>query len=319
MTTPLLQVQELCKYYKAPRGQTLKAVNHVSFSVYPGETLGIVGESGCGKTTCGKTCMGMLRPTGGQVLCRGKNIHTMTRRERFAHTSQAQMIFQDPYSSLDPRQTVYGILAEGIRIHKRASSRAQEQQMVAQLLEQVGLAAHHALRSISEFSGGQRQRIGIARTLSVEPEFLFCDEPVSALDVSVQAQIINLLTRLQQQRHLTMLFVAHDLAIVKHISHCIAVMYLGHLVELSPCHNLYKTPAHPYTQALLAAVPIPDPEIARQPKGTILSGELPSPLHTPTGCPFVTRCSQCTSRCHTQVPSLKQINPGHFVACHLYT
>ena len=282
--TVQLEVTNLCKYYKAGKKKVLKAVDDISFVIYKGETLGIVGESGCGKTTSGKV----------------------------------QMIFQDPYASLDPHQKVYDIVAEGIRIHKLASSREQEEKMVLELLDMVGLNAEHAMRNVHEFSGGQRQRIGIARALAVNPEFLFCDEPISALDVSIQAQIINLLIKLQKERDLTMLFIAHDLSMVKHISDRIAVMYLGNMVELSPSSDLYKHPLHPYTEALLSAVPIADPQASRQRKKIMLTGDVPSPINPPAGCRFSGRCSKCSEICRTQRPELKEVEPGHFVACHLY-
>ena len=242
----------------------------------------------------------------------------MTKKERFDFTGKVQMIFQDPYASLDPHQKVYDIVAEGIRIHKLASSREQEEKMVLELLDMVGLNAEHAMRNVHEFSGGQRQRIGIARALAVNPEFLFCDEPISALDVSIQAQIINLLIKLQKERDLTMLFIAHDLSMVKHISDRIAVMYLGNMVELSPSADLYKHPLHPYTEALLSAVPIADPQASRQRKKIMLTGDVPSPINPPTGCRFSGRCSKCSEICRTQRPELKEVEPGHFVACHLY-
>ena len=242
-----LEVTNLCKYYNAGRKRVLKAVDDISFVIHKGETLGIVGESGCGKTTCGKTCIGMLQPTSGQVKYQGKDVHHLTKKERFDFSGKVQMIFQDPYASLDPHQKVYDIVAEGIRIHKLAQTKEEEERMVLELLDMVGLNSEHAMRNVHEFSGGQRQRIGIARALAVNPEFLFCDEPISALDVSIQAQIINLLMKLQKEKDLTMLFIAHDLSMVKHISDRIAVMYLGNMVELSPSSDLYRKPLHPYT------------------------------------------------------------------------
>lgn len=313
-----LEVKNLCKYYKMGKKQVLKAVDDISFEIYKGETLGIVGESGCGKTTCGKTCIGMLNRTSGQVLFHGKDVHTLNKAERFRFARQAQMIFQDPYASLDPHQKVYDIVSEGIRIHKLAGNRAEEEQMVLELLDMVGLNSEHAMRNVHEFSGGQRQRIGIARALSVNPEFLFCDEPISALDVSIQAQIINLLVKLQKERDLTMLFIAHDLSMVKHISDRIGVMYLGNMVELSPSKELYKAPLHPYTKALLSAVPIADPKASRERKKVMLTGDIPSPVNPPSGCHFSSRCRQCTSKCTQSKPALREITPGHFVACHLY-
>ena len=264
--TVQLEVTNLCKYYNAGKKKVLKAVDDISFVIYKGETLGIVGESGCGKTTSGKTCIGMLQPTSGQVKYQGKDVHHMTKKERFDFTGKVQMIFQDPYASLDPHQKVYDIVAEGIRIHKLASSREQEEKMVLELLDMVGLNAEHAMRNVHEFSGGQRQRIGIARALAVNPEFLFCDEPISALDVSIQAQIINLLIKLQKERDLTMLFIAHDLSMVRYLCDRVGVMYEGRLVELAPAKELFGNPLHPYTRALLSAIPVPDPVYERSKK-----------------------------------------------------
>ena len=309
-----LEVKHLCKYYKAGKKRVLKAVDDVSFVIHKGETLGIVGESGCGKTTCGKTCIGMLDRTSGEVFYQGKDVHQMSRKERFDFSGKVQMIFQDPYASLDPHQKVYNIVAEGIRIHKLAKTQAEEERMVLELLDMVGLNAEHAMRNVHEFSGGQRQRIGIARALAVNPEFLFCDEPISALDVSIQAQIINLLMKLQKEKDLTMLFIAHDLSMVKHISDRIAVMYLGNMVELSDSVDLYKKPLHPYTEALLSAVPIADPKASRERKKIMLIGDVPSPVNPPEGCRFSGRCS----RCMKERPQLREVEPGHFVACHLY-
>ena len=313
-----LEVRNLCKYYDAGRKRKLKAVDDVSFVIYKGETLGIVGESGCGKTTCGKTCIGMLPKTSGSVTFQGKDVHNLSRKERFDFTGRVQMIFQDPYASLDPHQKVYDIVAEGIRTHHRAKNKAEEERMVLELLDLVGLNAEHAMRNVHEFSGGQRQRIGIARALSVDPEFLFCDEPISALDVSIQAQIINLLMKLQKEKNLTMLFIAHDLSMVKHISDRIGVMYLGNMVEMSPSGELYKNPLHPYTRALLSAVPIADPKASRERKKIMLSGDVPSPVDPPAGCRFSGRCDKCMGVCREVQPQLTEVEPGHFVACHLY-
>ena len=313
-----LEVKNLCKYFDAGRKHKLKAVDDVSFVIYKGETLGIVGESGCGKTTCGKTCIGMLPKTSGSVTFQGRDVHTMKRKERFAFTGKVQMIFQDPYASLDPHQKVYDIVAEGIRTHHLAKNKAEEETMVLELLDLVGLNAEHAMRNVHEFSGGQRQRIGIARALSVDPEFLFCDEPISALDVSIQAQIINLLMKLQKEKNLTMLFIAHDLSMVKHISDRIGVMYLGNMVELAESDELYKKPLHPYTQALLSAVPIADPKASRERKKIMLTGDVPSPVDPPAGCRFSGRCSKCMGICKEVQPKLNEVEPGHFVACHLY-
>lgn len=316
--TPVLEVRDLCKYYPVKYRGVLKAVDNVSFSIARGETFGIVGESGCGKTTCGKTCMGMLAPTAGQVLFHGRDVHKMDHAQRFAFTSQAQMIFQDPYASLDPHQKVYDIVAEGIRIHKLSQSRQEEERMVLELLDMVGLNAEHAMRNVHEFSGGQRQRVGIARALSVNPEFLFCDEPISALDVSIQAQIVNLLVRLQKERQLTMLFIAHDLSMVKHISDRIAIMYLGEVVELAQANELYSHPLHPYAQALLSAAPIADPKASRQRHKVMLTGEVPSPMNPPPGCRFCGRCRYRTPSCDSRRPRLIELEPNHFVACNMY-
>lgn len=313
-----LEVRNLKKYYKAGQGRYLKAVDDVSFSIFQGETLGIVGESGCGKTTCGKTCIGILQKSGGEVYFRGKDVHSMSTKDRFAFTKDVQMIFQDPYASLDPHQKVYDIIAEGIQIHGMAKNKTEEKKMVAELLEMVGLNAEHAARNVHEFSGGQRQRIGIARALSVNPEFLFCDEPISALDVSIQAQIINLLMKLQKEKNLTMLFIAHDLSIVKHISDRIGVMYLGKMVELTESSKLYVDPKHPYTRALLSAVPIADPEASAQKERIMLKGDVPSPVNPPVGCRFAGRCENCMEICRKEEPQMIEIVPGHYVACHLY-
>ena len=313
-----LEVTNLCKYYDAGRKRKLKAVDDVSFVIYKGETLGIVGESGCGKTTCGKTCIGMLPKTSGSVKFQGKDVHKLSRKEKFDFTGKVQMIFQDPYASLDPHQKVYDIVAEGIRTHHLAKDKAEEERMVLELLDLVGLNSEHAMRNVHEFSGGQRQRIGIARALSVDPEFLFCDEPISALDVSIQAQIINLLMKLQKEKNLTMLFIAHDLSMVKHISDRIGVMYLGNMVELSESGELYKNPLHPYTRALLSAVPIADPKASRERKKIMLSGDVPSPVDPPAGCRFSGRCDKCMGICKEVQPKLNEVEPGHFVACHLY-
>lgn len=316
---PELEVRNLCKYFPAGKGRVLKAVDDVSFVICKGQTLGIVGESGCGKTTCGKTCIGMLMKNSGEVLFQGQDVHGMSRKERFAFTSKVQMIFQDPYASLDPHQKVYNIIAEGIKVHKLAKDRKDEEGQVMRLLEMVGLNTEHANRNVHEFSGGQRQRIGIARALSVNPEFLFCDEPISALDVSIQAQIINLLAELKAERNLTMLFIAHDLSMVKHISDNIGVMYLGNMVEMSPSVELYAKPYHPYTEALLSAVPIADPDASEKRKRILLRGDVPSPVNPPEGCRFCERCTKCMEVCRTKRPSLKEVSAGHFAACHLYT
>lgn len=315
---PILEVKHLKKYFPVDAKHTLKAVDDVSFTIYEGETLGIVGESGCGKTTCGRTCIGVYEATSGEVLYKGKDINKMTAAERKEFTKKVQMIFQDPYSSLDPRMKVHDIIAEGMQIHKLVSSKAEEIKAVQSLLEQVGLNPEHASRYVHEFSGGQRQRIGIVRALAVNPEFLMCDEPISALDVSVQAQVVNLLVKLQKERGLTCMFIAHDLSMVKHISDRVGVMYLGNLVELADSDALYQHPLHPYTKALLSAIPVPDPDIERQRNQIRLEGEVPSPMNPPAGCHFCNRCSYAMEECSCQTPVMREVEPGHFVACHLY-
>lgn len=315
---PILEVKHLKKYFPVDAKHTLKAVDDVSFTIYEGETLGIVGESGCGKTTCGRTCIGVYEATSGEVLYKGKDINKMTAAERKEFTKKVQMIFQGPYSSLDPRMKVHDIIAEGMQIHKLVSSKAEEIKAVQSLLEQVGLNPEHASRYVHEFSGGQRQRIGIARALAVNPEFLMCDEPISALDVSVQAQVVNLLVKLQKERGLTCMFIAHDLSMVKHISDRVGVMYLGNLVELADSDALYQHPLHPYTKALLSAIPVPDPDIERQRNQIRLEGEVPSPMNPPAGCHFCNRCSYAMEECSCQMPVMREVEPGHFVACHLY-
>lgn len=314
----IMEVNHLKKYFRLDSKRTLKAVDDVSFNIYEGETLGIVGESGCGKTTCGRTCIGIYDRTDGEVLYRGEDVHRMNVTKKKEFTRKVQMIFQDPYSSLDPRMKVHDIVAEGMRIHEMVHSKGEEIEKVQELLQSVGLNAEHASRYVHEFSGGQRQRIGIARALAVNPEFLLCDEPISALDVSVQAQVVNLLIKLQKERSLTSMFIAHDLSMVKHISDRVGVMYLGNMVELAPSGELYKNPLHPYTQALLSAIPIPDPKIARNKKQIRLQGEVPSPVNPPAGCHFCSRCPYATGRFKSETPILKETAPGHFTACHLH-
>lgn len=315
---PLLEVSHLKKYFNASGGGVVKAVDDVSFTIYKGETLGMVGESGCGKTTCGRTCIGLYDKTEGTVLYKGKDVHSLTGKDRFAFKKDVQMVFQDPYGSLDPRMTVADIISEGIDIHNIAKNKKERQELVYKYLELVGLNREHANRFIHEFSGGQRQRIGIARALAVQPEFMVLDEPISALDVSIQAQIVNLLVELQKKMGLTYLFVAHDLSMVKHISDRVAVLYLGTLVELTTSEELYANPMHPYTQALLSAIPIPDPKVeAERDKRKIrLEGEVPSPINTKPGCKFRGRCKYAKEICSEKMPELKDMGNGHFVACH---
>lgn len=309
----LVEIQQVSKHFKVTEG-TLKAVNQVSLDIFQGETLGLVGESGCGKSTLGKVLMGIYPPTGGKILYHGKKDIEITKKTLFTYSKMAQIIFQDPYSSLDPRMTVGSIIEEGMIIHKMYDKQ-RRQERVYELLELVGLNKEHANRFPHEFSGGQRQRIGIARALAIEPEFIVCDEPISALDVSIQSQIINLLHDLQEKLDLTYLFIAHDLNIVKYISDRIAVMYLGNIVELAESDELYANTLHPYSKALLSAVPIPDPDKEAQKKRQILSGDVPSPINTPKGCPFAGRCPQATDLCRQEMPELV-MKQGHLVACH---
>lgn len=309
----LVELKQVSKHFAVSEG-ILKAVNNVNFDIYKGETLGLVGESGCGKSTLGKVLMGIYPPTQGKILYHGKKDIEIKKSTHFDYSKMAQIIFQDPYSSLDPRMTVGSIVEEGMIIHKMYDKQ-KRQERVYELLELVGLNREHANRFPHEFSGGQRQRIGIARALSIEPEFIVCDEPISALDVSIQSQIINLLHDLQEKLGLTYLFIAHDLNIVKYISDRIAVMYLGNIVELATSDELYDNTLHPYSQALLSAVPIPDPDKEAQKKRQILTGDVPSPINTPKGCPFAGRCPKATDICRQEKPAL-EMKQGHLVACH---
>ena len=316
MSDILLEVKNLKKYFDVGNGKVLKAVDNVSFAVRKGETLGLVGESGCGKSTTGKTIMKFLRPTGGNIIFDGKDISNISKKEYFDFTQRAQMIFQDPYASLDSRMTAGNIIAEGMETHHLYSAK-ERRERVYELLNTVGLSKEHANRFAHEFSGGQRQRIGIARALSINPKFIVCDEPVSALDVSVQAQVINLLLELQRNMGLTYLFIAHDLSVVKHISDNVAVMYLGTIVELASSHELYGKPQHPYTQALLSAIPLPDPDVTRAKKRILLEGDVPSPIDIVSGCKFASRCKYATERCRGEMPELREVRSGHYVACHM--
>ncbi len=309
----LVEVQEVSKYFRVSEG-ILKAVDRINIDIYRGETLGLVGESGCGKSTFGKTLMGIYPPTMGKILYHGKKDIEVKKKNLFAYSRMAQIIFQDPYSSLDPRMTVGSIIEEGMIIHKMYDKKRRMERVI-ELLELVGLNREHANRFPHEFSGGQRQRIGIARALAIEPEFIVCDEPISALDVSIQSQIINLLHDLQEKLNLTYLFIAHDLNIVKYISDRIAVMYLGNIVELASSEELYNNTLHPYSQALLSSVPIPDPAKEAQKQRQILTGDVPSPINTPAGCPFSGRCPIATDICKQDKPAL-EYKQGHFVACH---
>ena len=314
----LLQVRHLKQYFPISTGflktTMLKAVDDVSFDIKRGETLGLVGESGCGKTTVGRTLLQLYKPTGGEVWFDGKRISDKASLQEFRR--RAQMVFQDPYSSLNPRLTVADIVAEPIDVHHLCPDRQAREERIRELMALVGLNTEHATRYAHEFSGGQRQRIGIARALASNPEFIVCDEPVSALDVSIQAQVINMLEDLQKQLGLTYLFIAHDISVVKHISNRIAVMYLGHMMEIAPSNELTHHPLHPYTISLMSAVPIPDPRESRKQKRIVLEGDVPSPLRVPSGCPFRTRCSRATARCAESCPAMTEAAPGHFVACH---
>ncbi|MCD8105116.1 MAG: ABC transporter ATP-binding protein [Lachnospiraceae bacterium] len=313
----LLEVRHLKKYFPVRTGfikkTDLKAVDDVSFSIHRGETLGIVGESGCGKTTLGRAVLRLEEPTSGDIIYENESIMDKNMRP---YRGKMQIVFQDPYASLDPRKTVADIIGEAMDIQKLYATRDERREKILDLMSLVGLNSQFYNRFPHEFSGGQRQRIGIARALAVDPGFIVCDEPVSALDVSIQAQIVNMLEELQEKRGLTYLFIAHDLAIVKHISRRIGVMYLGHMVELAESAELYRNPKHPYTQMLLSAIPIANPDLSAKRRRIRLTGEVPSPLNPPSGCPFRTRCPHATERCAKEMPELKEQSMGHFVACH---
>ncbi|MDO4678840.1 MAG: dipeptide ABC transporter ATP-binding protein [Eubacteriales bacterium] len=312
----LVEVKDLKQYFPISTGffkkTDLKAVDGVSFSIKPGETLGLVGESGCGKTTVGRTLLRLYEPTGGEILFNGEPV---TDKNMTALRKEMQMVFQDPYSSLDPRMTVEDIIGEPLDVHKLYSTKAERREKILELMELVGLNAEHATRYAHEFSGGQRQRIGIARALAVNPKFIVCDEPVSALDVSIQAQVVNMFEDLQEKLGVAYLFIAHDLLIVRHISDRIAVMYLGKIVEIGDADEVYEHPQHPYTESLLSAVPIPDPKITRERKRIILEGDVPSPMNLPSGCAFRTRCRYATEKCAQECPKLEDRGNGHMVAC----
>lgn len=315
MSEYLVEVEHLKQYFQVRSGfknMTLKAVDDVSFCIKPGETLGLVGESGCGKTTVGRSLLHLYNPTGGTVRFEGEEV---TKKNIQRMRAKMQMVFQDPYSSLDPRMTAEDIIGEPLDVHHLCANRKERREKVISLMELVGLNSEHATRYAHEFSGGQRQRIGIARALAVDPKFIVCDEPVSALDVSIQAQVINMFEDLQSQLGVAYLFIAHDLLVVQHISNRIAVMYLGHVVELADANELMSDPKHPYTQSLLSAVPIPDPRTARKKNRIVLEGDVPSPLNMPSGCPFRTRCRYATEQCAQERPELTDRGGGHMVAC----
>jgi oligopeptide transport system ATP-binding protein len=322
-TPPLVQVEHLTKHFPITRGiliqrqvGAVQAVDDISFFINRGETLGLVGESGCGKTTAGRTLLGLYPATSGTVTIDGHSVHEARGRELMAVRRKAQIIFQDPFASLNPRWTVNAIVGEPIKVHKLYNNDKERSERVQELLELVGLNRRLINRFPHEFSGGQRQRIGVARALASEPLFIVCDEPISALDVSIQAQVINLLQDLQGQLNLTYLFIAHDLSMVRHISHRVAVMYLGKIVELSERNALFDEPLHPYTQSLISAVPVPSPRIERQRRRIILKGDVPSPADPPPGCVFSTRCPMAIDLCSQAAPEYREVQPGHFVMCH---
>ncbi len=318
----LLDVQGLKMHFPvrgkglSKNGGVLKAVDDVSFSIQRGRTFGLVGESGCGKTTVGRTILKLYQATAGKVIYNGKDLTAMTDKEFFPMRRELQMIFQDPMTSLDPRQTVNEIVGGPLRLQKMVGSKKEQDERVLELLHMVGLKDDHANRYPHEFSGGQRQRIGIARALGLEPRFIVCDEPISALDVSIQAQVVNLLEDFQERLGLTYLFISHDLSMIRHISHQVGVMYLGHLVEVAEVEELYTNMHHPYTQSLMSAAPIADPRAAAVSQRIILEGDVPSPLNPPSGCPFRTRCRFATEQCASEMPALEDIGGGHLVACH---
>ena len=312
---PLVQVQDVCKYFHVGKNADLKAVDHVSFDIYKGETVGLVGESGCGKSTMGRCMIRLYEPTSGKVLYEGNDITKLSKAEQKEFCKKVQMIFQNPYASLNSRMTVKEIVVEGLK--QQGMPQKEVDAKVQSLLETVGLNKDHMSRFPHEFSGGQRQRIGIARALSVDPDFIICDEPISALDVSVQAQVINMLKDLQEERGLTYLFIAHDLSVVKYISDRVIVMYLGTVVETAETEELYGNTMHPYTKALLSAIPEADPDKAKANKRIQIKGEIPSPINPKNCCRFAERCQYATDRCFNEMPQLREVKPGHMVACHL--
>ncbi len=321
---PLVEVRNLIKHFPVMRGimiqrqvGTVRAVDGISFSINPGETLGLVGESGCGKTTAGRTLLGLYPPTDGQIMIDGQDLRKSRGARMMVIRRKAQIIFQDPYASLNPRWTISAIIGEPLRVHNLLSNENERTDRVRELLRLVGLSPSHLNRFPHEFSGGQRQRIGVARALASDPKFIVCDEPISALDVSIQAQVVNLLEDLQDQFGITYLFIAHDLSMVRHICDRVAVMYLGVIVEMGDRDELYDHPLHPYTKALLSAVPIPDPKKDRARHRTILVGDVPSPLNPPSGCRFHPRCPVAVEKCHLEVPDWREVASGHWVACHL--
>ena len=323
--TKLLEIKDLKKHFSVKKAgfnkkQTVKAVDGVTLDIFKGETLGLVGESGCGKTTLGRTIIRLYEPTSGKIVYDGKTIFDSEKKiaeKMLPYRRKMQIIFQDPSASLDPRMTVGEIVGEALDIHKLYTGKGERSTRINELLEAVGLNTEHSNRFPHEFSGGQQQRIGIARALAVEPEFIVCDEPISALDVSIQSQVVNMLEDLQAELGLTYLFIAHDISVVRHISNRIGVMYLGNMVELAESYELYKNPIHPYTKTLMSAVPIPDPVVTRSRERLILEGDIPSPINPPAGCKFHTRCPYATERCKQEIPEFKDYGGGHYAACHL--
>ena len=323
MNKPFIEVEHLRQYFPAggfgKNRKYVQAVDDVSFTIAKGETLGLVGESGCGKTTTGRSMLRLYEPTGGKFTYDGETIFDVENKvyaEMLPYRKKMQIVFQDPYASLDPRMTVGDIVGEAIDVHKLAANKQERYDLIIEMLRRVGLNSEHANRYPHEFTGGQRQRVGIARALAVNPEFIVCDEPISALDVSIQAQVINMFEDLQEEMGLTYLFIAHDLSVVKHISDRIGVMYLGRMVELAESHELTEHPVHPYTKSLISAIPIADPKIAKASKRIVLEGDVPSPLNPPSGCRFRTRCPYATEKCAEEVPVWREITDGHYVACH---
>lgn len=315
MVEPLISARNIKKHFDVGSGM-LKAVDGISFDIYPGETFGLVGESGCGKSTAGRTIIRLYEPTDGELIFNGKNIYELSHNKMQEVRRDFQMIFQDPYASLNPRMTVEEIVSEPLEIHHIYKNHKERRKRVIELLKLVGLSEEHSLRFPHEFSGGQRQRIGIARALALNPKFIVCDEPISALDVSIQAQVVNLLKELQDELGLTYLFIAHDLSMVRYISDRVGVMYLGHMMELASSEELYENPIHPYTQALLSAIPIPNPEIQRNRHRIMLEGDVPSPIDPKENCRFVDRCRYATEKCRETEPEFKEVKKDHFVSCH---
>jgi len=311
----LVEATNLCKYFRVDKHRVLKAVDGVNIAIRRGETLGLVGESGCGKTTCGRTLLRLYDATSGEIKFNGKDVSKLKGKDLLEFKHHAQIVFQDPYSSLDPRMTIGEIIAEGMDVHLHLSN-TEKQKRITDLLASVGLTDQFANRFAHELSGGQRQRVGIARALAIDPDFIVCDEPISALDVSIQAQIVNLLIRLQRERGLTYLFISHDLSMVRHISDRVGVMYLGSLVETATSGELFEHPRHPYTQALIAAIPLADFDKEEKRKKERLQGEVPSPINPPPGCRFAARCRYATDACRKETPKLRELAPGHMVACH---